>query len=975
MVVIGPTRGLYGAGVVDWADNVQKGGRGPLLERERERALIEAGLAAAADGSASVVLFEGEAGVGKTALLRWAAQAAGERGFTVLAARAGVLERSRGFGVARQLLEGVVARATAAEKRRLLSGSAGLAARVLGVEGEGDGAGAGELGEAADLRFHHGLYWLVSNVSEGSPTALLLDDAHWCDEASLEWLIYLLSRLEGLPLAIVIAQRAGEPDTPRMLLDAIAAEPVTRVARLRALGLEATSMLVEAAYGASADPDFCRACHAWTGGNPLFVSALVAELAAEGVAPRDSSVARLREVTPPSIARATLLRLARLPADAVALARSLAVLGSVADLRVASALSGLDGERAIAAADVLVAALIVEPERPLRFNHPLVAGIVYEDIPPARRAQEHQRAARLLADAGADRDAIVAQLLRSAPTEDPWVTDVLRAGAERELAHGSPRTAATLLRRANEEPPPRALRSRVLHELGTAESLAGDAAAVETLRLALQNAPVQERAEVALALGRLLLRAGRSSEAVATLEPAIEALSPDDDDLRLRLEAALLTAARFDVRLIHLDAPRIAALGHMSAVDTHGGRLIAGQLCWGATAGGQSVAVAVELGRRALAGGRVIDEAPSTPDAYLAPILMLAVSDELEEAEAHCAHALALAKERGSAPAYSGAACIASRVAYFKGKLAEGELLARDALRLAIDRPEFEIVRGLARADLVNILVERGEVTEALEVVGDASSLPDSPLTWATDLLCAAGRAYIADQRIAEGIELLLACGQRSAEWRFKNPAWLPWRSEAALALHQLGDIERAIELCDDELWRARRYGARRPLGVALRARGLIEGGDAGLELLREAARVMRQSPAKLECGRGLVALGGALRRANRRAEARELLADGLEVADACGAVRVAEEARVELRACGASPRVLVRTGIDELTASERRVCEMAADGMSNPQIAQALFVTRATVESHLHASYRKLGLRSRNELGRALGGQINESH
>jgi hypothetical protein len=106
--------------------------------------------------------------------------------------------------------------------------------------------------------------------------------------------------------------------------------------------------------------------------------------------------------------------------------------------------------------------------------------------------------------------------------------------------------------------------------------LAGDPGAVETLRLALDTAQSDERGEVALALGRLLLRAGRSSEAVATLEPAIAALSADDDDLRLRLEAALLTAARFDVRLIHLDAPRIAALGDMSAVNTHGGRLIAG---------------------------------------------------------------------------------------------------------------------------------------------------------------------------------------------------------------------------------------------------------------------------------------------------------------------------------------------------------------------------------------------------------------
>lgn len=932
------------------AEQEKGGARAPrLLERERELALIESSVERAGRGIASVLLLEGEAGVGKTALLGRAAEMAAARGFAVLNARGGALERSRGFGVARQLLEGMLVRASAAERRRLLSGSAGLALVLLGAGGEPAGeAGPGGTGE---LQLHHGLYWLLSNLSERRPTALLVDDAHWCDEPTLEWLLYVSRRLEGLPLSIVVTQRTGEPDRPRMLLDGIAAEPVTEVLSLRTLGLEATSELVAAAYGTDADPDFCRACHAWTGGNPLFLSAVVAELAAEGVEPRDASVARMREVTPPSIARATILRVARLPSDAIALARALAVLGSASELQVAARLAGLEGDRAVAAADALIAALIVESDVSLRFSHPLVAGIVYEDIPPARRAEEHGRAARLLFLAGADQDAIVAQLLRSAPASDPWAIELLRAGAERELAHGSPRTAATLLRRAREEPPPPESRAMVLFELGIAESLDGQPGAIATLQLALDSAPAQHRPEVALALGRLQSSAGRSADAVETLEPAIAGLGEDNDDVRLRLEAALLTAARFDIRLIHLDAPRIAALGSMSTADTHGGRLIAGQLCWGAAAAGQSVAVAVELGRRALAGGRMIDEAPATPDAYLAPILMLAVSDELEEAETHCARALGLAKDRGSAPAYSGAACIASRVAYFQGRLADGELLARDALRLALDRPEFEIVRGLARADLANILVERGEVGAALELVDGAAMLVSSPLTWATDLLFAAGRAHVADQRVKEGIELLRAAGRRTVEWRFKNPAWLSWRSETALALHLLGDAEDAVELCDEELWRARRYGARRPLGVALRARGLIEGGTAGLELLGEARSVLRESPAKLEYSRALVALGAALRRMNRRADAREPLAEGLALAQACGAVRIAEDARIELRACGASPRTLLRTGVDELTPSERRVCEMAAGGLSNPEIAQALFVTRATVESHLHAA------------------------
>jgi DNA-binding CsgD family transcriptional regulator len=154
-----------------------------------------------------------------------------------------------------------------------------------------------------------------------------------------------------------------------------------------------------------------------------------------------------------------------------------------------------------------------------------------------------------------------------------------------------------------------------------------------------------------------------------------------------------------------------------------------------------------------------------------------------------------------------------------------------------------------------------------------------------------------------------------------------------------------------------------RAIGVALRARGLVEGGEAGRRLLAEAADVLAGSPSRLEHARALVELGAALRRANQRAGARDPLRDGLELAERCGATALAERARTELLATGARPRRALRTGIDALTPSELRVCRMAAGGASNPEIAQALFVTRATVESQLHAAYLKLDISSRREL------------
>jgi DNA-binding CsgD family transcriptional regulator len=161
-----------------------------------------------------------------------------------------------------------------------------------------------------------------------------------------------------------------------------------------------------------------------------------------------------------------------------------------------------------------------------------------------------------------------------------------------------------------------------------------------------------------------------------------------------------------------------------------------------------------------------------------------------------------------------------------------------------------------------------------------------------------------------------------------------------------------------------------RAIGVGLRTLGVVEGGAEGLAHLEEAVAVLADSPARLEHARALVELGAARRRANQRAAAREPLRQGLDLAHRCGATRLAQRARDELAASGARPRREMITGRDALTATEQRIAAMAADGMSNPQIAQALFVTRKTVENHLGRIYPKLGIRSRDQLAAELENQ-----
>jgi hypothetical protein len=167
----------------------------PLLERDAEFAVIAEQLAAAWEGAGCLLMVEGPAGIGKTRLVRAACDGACARGMTVLTARAGELERGLPYRVVRGLFEKPVVRAPAAERSALLAGAAGLTAPVLGVAvGEG-----GLIPDSAAFAALHGLYWLTANLAERAPLLLAVDDAHWADEASLRFLVYLLRRIEALP--------------------------------------------------------------------------------------------------------------------------------------------------------------------------------------------------------------------------------------------------------------------------------------------------------------------------------------------------------------------------------------------------------------------------------------------------------------------------------------------------------------------------------------------------------------------------------------------------------------------------------------------------------------------------------------------------------------------------------------------------------------------------------------------------------
>jgi DNA-binding CsgD family transcriptional regulator len=269
-----------------------------------------------------------------------------------------------------------------------------------------------------------------------------------------------------------------------------------------------------------------------------------------------------------------------------------------------------------------------------------------------------------------------------------------------------------------------------------------------------------------------------------------------------------------------------------------------------------------------------------------------------------------------------------------------------------------------AASVLAHALMELGNLAGAREAL--AGEHPERRGAEWTMWLGARGRLLLLEHDWTGALGALEECGRLLAQYGVPSRP-TPWRSRAALAAAALGDQARADRLVVDELEHARRVGAPRQIGVALRTAGLLAGQARGVALLREAVDTLARSDAQLELARALVDLGAALRRGGERAASREPLRQGLELAHRFGAAPLVSQAQEELKATGARPRRLVLTGAASLTASERRVAEMAATGLTNRQIAQSLFVTTKAVEFHLRHAYQKLDIQGRRQLATAL--------
>lgn len=903
-----------------------------LLERAHELREIESLLARTRAGQGGLLFVEGGPGLGKSSLLTAAQGEARAEGLRALTTKGSALEMDVPFVLAERLLA------------------------PLRPAGPPEG-----VGEGSDLAVIRELERAVLEATAGTgpdaddvhPIALLVDDVQWADGASLRFLLHLALGLEGLPIAMIVTHRPEE-EVPE-LVAALRVEAGERVLRPAPLGPGALGELADALLGEERD-GMAAALAEVTGGVPFYAVELLREVRNLGLEPVAASI---EDVAPERVLQALLGRLGRCGEDSAALAKALAILGDDAPLRLVASLADLDRDVAVRAADRLVQADILASDSALRFAHPLIRASLLADIGPFERGRLHERAASLLEKHDERDERIAIHYLRTEPAGAAGVVATLRSAAASARANGEPETSVRLLSRALEEPPPEAELAAVLSELAEAEATAGLPGAVEHSKAALAaiDSP-QRRAETCVSLARTQHIRAEFEAAAQTAERGLRELSPGDP-LHERLLAVWLDAAILCPPL-HADIPArmeplLAALRAGEVPSDPALRVRLANALGGEDAPREEIL-------RLLDGvfeDPLVDGDPQGSALGFAANLLVYL-DALEEAAAMLDAAVAAAERSGAVLALSVARHFRAHVHHHNGRLSDAVLDGEHAL---------EVYRfgwtgwAWSKPILTVSELERGDLERAAELAAIADSTTDDEANHAL-VLEARARLRLAQGDPAGALADARAAGEIS-EGRFgvKSSRQFEWVRLAALAARAAGEAEAAAEYAEESLRRARAGAVPRQLGLALMTSGLTAGGAEGIRLLEEAREALASSPSRMARAHAELELGSALRRAGKRTEAKEALLTALEAATEFDAAAIGQRAKGELATLGLRPRRGARTGLGALTPGERRVFDLAAAGLSTPEIAHSLVVSRRTVENHLYRIYRKLGVSSRREL------------
>ena len=798
---------------------------------------------------------------------------------------------------------------------------------------------------------------------------MALDDADWCDRESVAALQYVARRLQSERIWILATMRQRSAGAALRPVDLLGSEPRTRRMSLGPLPPPAVRGLIQHYFDEIPDEVFVEACGEVTGGNPFLVVALLAGFprtdAASG-ANWAELAGHARSASAPAVANVVLGRLAALPVAATELLHAVAILDARADAAMAARLAGIDAIAAGPLVEALTEVGVLEPGPPLRFPHRLVRTSVYGDIPAATRSRLHAEAARLLTVGAAPIREVAAHLLATDPSEDGAVADTLQAAGRAAYASREVALARRCLSRALREPPAPERTAGVLLDLATVEMDVESTDAAGRFRHALELGGA-DPVVVARTWNRLaghlpeMSLDHRTTELVAT---AIAGLDAGQRELRIESEVALALVGRTDPNAKVAATPLAEpAAVHPDGPLTRGERLarafdVLEQMHDPArTTAGQVIERAgLDLDAAAL----VSDDATAVRvQARL--ITALLGAGGMDAAEDMVRRGQSVARARGRLLADATTSTLLAMCRLWAGALTDAEAECRTALTVMAGQSWADPIPALTL--LTEALVAQGRLTEAADIQAGADGhRARQGLVGALALECRA-RLSVALGQTRSGLDAFVLAGREADRWGIVNPALTSWRAETAPVLASLGMGDQSRTLAAANLDMARAFGSPRPLGLALRAAGLVAEPALREDLLAQSVSVLERSPARYDLARSLVDLGGTLRRRGDLGQARDVLRRGAHVASVCRAVEVVAAAQRELRAAGGRPRRLAVTGVDALTPAESRVARLAGAGQTNVAIAKELGVTAKTIERHLARAYQKLQIHARSEL------------
>ncbi|MFE7528763.1 ATP-binding protein [Kitasatospora sp. NPDC057542] len=906
---------------------------GPLHEREAE--IRSAGQAVGAltrpagTGLGELLVYTGAAGLGKTAVLTEVRREAKRAGCTVLFARGGERQRHEPFHVVRQLVQPVLAALPDEDRAQVFGPWEDIVGPAVGMLPPG--------GQLDPQGVRDGLDFVLTRlVQRRSPLAVIVDDLHWADAESLGWLAGFAVRARELPALLVLACRDEFPDDALALQRGLVGR-ADRRHELRPLQPASVARLVRATLGAQAEDAFCRHVWAVTAGNPYETTALLREVLDQQLDPVEESAGQLRELA--ASARGMTLRhwLDKIGPTSVRFAWAASMLGTDIRPDLAAVICAQGPETAAESVRELRrhGVLISTPGGRLEFVHPLIATSVYQSMPPATRTGMHGVAAVETENAGLGLLTASRHLLETLPEGDLEIVGKLRRAAREHLAIGAPEAAQRCLRRAISEPPADEDRAEVLYELGCSALLTGPATTVNQLRLALADPyglSPELRVDATFRLAQALAHSNRLGEAAAVCAEEAARTLPGPGRLRLEVAHFMFAAfqsededgpgrsrrlAEFDRTLetVGMAFSDIGASGSGSAatgangepppdqaIFEHNGlaHAVAVLRCWDLTLRGVDREETIALAESALPGGRLPRSLGWTNTTWgfeLPGILGISYlyADRVDRAEELFTEAVRAYEVAGWSGGHLGFAYLLTGMLRFRcGALAEAEDYLRRALRIAERIGPDAPLHWDAVGALAETVAARGRLSEALELARKYAFGPPYPTVMVLpDAPTLYGRLLLARGDAPGAAAALTAAGAALDARGWRNTVWAPWLGHLARAVAP-DQPDRARDLAEEAVRRARESGTDSAIGSALRLCASVHDRSRAAELLAQAVRHLERSPARYEHAIALVDLGEAL---GAVPAARTTLARGLELATHCGADGLAAHAEDLLHA------------------------------------------------------------------------------